>query len=391
MWLRYLSFLLCNQPVLSADWYYGAKTGHLPCVDFRGHIGSPAVVSGRLQVMRAFSFFFLWRTLLAFGGILLAGGCRKATASAAATPPAAVACLGHLIPGEGVIEIGAPYSLGGGPCVIAELRVRRGDRVQAGQILAVLHNYRMASAEAAAAAAQVKVAEAALAQVRAGAKPDDIAALRASVAQREAELENERPAYVRAQTLFKEKSISISDLEAAQRSFTVTEQALDETRHRAASLAEVRPVDVAYAESQVALARAQLASSEAQVEQALVRAPIAGVVLDTLLQPGELAATPVMSLGATDAMGVEAYVYDTDIRRVRPGAAATITSHAFVGALTGTVTDVAPLLRSSPAVPIRPEAATDRRVVKARIALAPADAKRVAHLSNQEVEILIAP
>jgi HlyD family secretion protein len=343
------------------------------------------------QSAREFLFFALGRTLLAFGVTLLAGGCKKSTSSATATPPAAVACLGHLIPGEGVIEIGAPYSLGGGPCIVAELRVRRGDQVQAGQILAVLHTYRAASADAAAAAAQVKVAEAALAQVRAGAKPDDIAALRASVAQREAELENERPAYARAQILFKEKSISLTDLEAAQRSFTVTEQALEETRHRAASIAEVRAVDVAYAESQVALARTQLAGAEARVEQSLLRAPIAGVVLDTLLQPGEMASTPVMSLGATDAMGVEAYVYDTDIRRVRSGAAATITSHAFEGALTGTVTDVAPLLRSSPAVPIRPEAATDRRVVKARIALAPADAKRVAHLSNQEVEVLIAP
>jgi HlyD family secretion protein len=302
-----------------------------------------------------------------------------------------VACLGHLIPGEGVIEIGAPYSLGGGPCIVAELRVRRGDRVHAGQILAVLHNYRMAAAEAAAAAAQVKVAEAALAQVRAGAKPDDIAALRASVAQREAELEDERPASARAQNLFKENGISTSDLEAAQRRFTVAERALDEARHRAASIAEVRAVDVVYAESQVALARAQLASSEAQAEQSLLRAPINGVVLDTLLQPGELASTPVMSLGDTDAMGVEAYVYDSDIRRVRPGAAAKITSYAFDGALTGTVTDVAPVLRSSPAAPIRPEAASDRRVVRARIALAPADGKRVAHLSNQEVEILITP
>jgi len=341
--------------------------------------------------MRAFPFSVPWRTLIAFAGILLAGGCRKSTGSASTAPLAAVACLGHLIPGEGVIEIGAPYSVGGGPCVVAELRVHRGDRVQTGQILAVLQNYRMASAEAAVAAAQVKVAEAALAQVRAGAKPDDIAALRASVAQRQAELENERPAYARAQNLFKEKSISIADLEEAQRRFAVTEQALNESRHRAASVAEVRAVDVAYAESQVALARAQLASAEARVEQSLLRAPIAGVVLDTLLQPGELAGTPVMSLGATDAMGVEAYVYDTDIRRVRPGAAATITSHAFVGALSGKVTEIAPLLRSSPAVPIRPEAAADRRVVKARIALEPADAKRVEHLSNQEVEVLIAP
>jgi HlyD family secretion protein len=341
--------------------------------------------------MRVFSFFAPRRALLAFGGLLLVGGCHKSSSSSTATPPGAVACLGHLIPGEGVIEIGAPYSLGGGPCIVAELRVRRGDRVQAGQILAVLQNYRMASAEAAAATAQVKVAEAALAQVRAGAKPDDIAALRANVAQREAELENERPAYARAQTLSKENSISTSDMEAAQRRFTVAERALDEARHRAASIAEVRAVDVAYAESQVALSRAQLASSEAQVEQSLLRAPIAGVVLDTLLQPGELAGTPVMSLGNTDAMGVEAYVYDTDIRRVRPGAAATITSYAFEGALTGRVTDVAPLLRSSPAVSIRPEAASDRRVVRARIALAPADAKRVANLSNQEVEILITP
>jgi HlyD family secretion protein len=341
--------------------------------------------------MRAFSLFVPWRTLLAFGGILLAGGCQKSIASSTITPPDGVACLGHLIPGEGVIEIGAPYSLGGGPSVVAELRVRRGDRVQVGQILAVLQNYQMASVTAAAAAAQVKVAEAALAQVRAGAKPDDIAALRASVAQREAEMDNERLAYARAQTLSKEKILSTTDLEAAQRRFTVTERALDEARHRAASIAEVRADDVAYAESQVALARAQLASSEAQVEQSLLRAPINGVVLDTRLQPGELASTPVMSLGATDAMSVEAYVYDTDIRRVRLGAVATITSYAFAGELTGTVTDVSPLLRSSPAVPIRPDAASDRRVVKARIALAPADAKRVANLSNQEVQVQIAP
>jgi ABC exporter membrane fusion protein, DevB family len=255
----------------------------------------------------------------------------------------------------------------------------------------VLRNYRTASAAAAAAAAQVKVAEAALAQARAGAKPDDIAAARASVAQREAEMDNERLAYARAQTLFKENSSSTADLEASQRRFTVAERALDEARHRAASIAEVRAVDVAVRGEPGRLARAQLASSEAQVEQSLLRAPITGVVLDTLLQPGELASTPVLSLGATDAMCVEAYVYDTDIRRVRIGAAATITSHAFAGELTGTVTDVAPLLRSSPAVPIRPDAASDRRVVKVRIALEPADAKRVANLSNQEVEVKIAP
>ncbi len=347
----------------------------------------PALVSVHASIFKTRP----WLTLLAFGWILVAGGCQKSTAQATVAPPAAVACLGHLIPGEGVIEIGAPYTVGGGPGVVEEIRVRRGDRVKAGQILAVLRNYRTASAAAAAAAAQVKVADAALAQVRAGAKPDDIAALRASVAQREAEMENERLAYARAQTLFKETSISSSELEAAERRFAVAERALDEARHRATSIAEVRAVDVAHAESQVGLARAQLASADAQVEQSLLRAPISGVVLDTLLQAGELASTPVMSIGATDAMGVEAYVYDSDIRRVRLGAAATITSYAFTGELAGTVTDIAPLLRSAPAAPIRPDAASDRRVVKVRIALQPADAKRVANLSHQEVDVRIAP
>ena len=95
--------------------------------------------------------------LLVFGGLLLAAGCQTSTASTATTPPTDVACLGHLIPGEGVIEIGAPYLLGGGPAVVAELRVRRGDRVQAGQILAVLQNFRTASAAVTAADAQVQL------------------------------------------------------------------------------------------------------------------------------------------------------------------------------------------------------------------------------------------
>src|SRR3954454_24404541 len=119
--------------------------------------------------MRAFSLFASWRTLLAFGGMLVTAACQTSTASGTTPPPDAVACLGHLIPGEGVIEVGAPYSLGGGPCIVAELRVHRGDRVQLGQILAVLHNHRTATAAAAAAEAQVKVAEPVLAQVRAGA------------------------------------------------------------------------------------------------------------------------------------------------------------------------------------------------------------------------------
>ena len=301
----------------------------------------------------------------------------------------AVACLGHLIPGEGVIAVGAPYALGGGPCVLSELRVRRGERVEKGEVLAVLHTEKAAEADVAAARAEVAVAESVLAQVRAGAKRDEIAAQRDLVAQREAELENARPAYARAQRLFEEKGISTADLEEAQRGFLIAARALAEAKHRETALAEVRPVDLTRAENELALARAQLAAAEARLEQTVIRAPCAGVVLDTLLQPGELAVSAVLSLGTVDAMQVEAYVYDSDIRRVRPGLPATITGQAFAGELHGTVKDVAPLVLSAPATPESPAAAADRRVVKARITLAPSDVKRVEGLSDQEVQVVI--
>lgn len=321
--------------------------------------------------------------------MLLVAGCGRKAPPAQANSAEAVACLGHLIPGEGVIKVGAPYALGGGPCVISELRVHRGERVETGQVLAVLHTEKAAEAEVAAARAQVAVAESALAQVRAGAKPDEIAAQRALVAQREAELENEQPAYARAQRLFEEKNIATADLEEAQRRFLIAERALDEARHRAAAIEEVRAVDVTRAENELGLARAQLAGSEARLEQTVIRAPCAGVVLDTILQPGELALATVLTLGPVDQMGVEAYVYDSDVARVRAGMPATITSHAFNGELHGTVKDVGPLVLSAPMAPQSPEAAADRRVVKARIALAAADVKRVAALSDQEVQVVI--
>ena len=321
-------------------------------------------------------------------------GCRNAespsgSAANVRAGASAVACLGHLIPGEGVIALGAPYAQGGGPSILSELRVRRGEQVAAGQIVAVLQNHDAAAADVAAARANAALSESALARVRAGAKADEIAAERAAVAQREAAFENEKLALARARQLRERHDLSVAEMETAERRFLLAERALLEARHRAAAIAEVRPVDVVHARNQLELARAQLAAAEARLEQTRVRAPCGGTILDTTLQPGELVLTSLLLLGATDAMAVEAYVYDSDIARVQRGARAKITSHAFAGALTGEVVNIAPLVASAPAAPLTAEVAADRRVVKARIKLAPADIARVAHLSNQQVEVLI--
>lgn len=337
-----------------------------------------------------FNFRLCPAFLLLGTGLPWLPGCKPRPASETVTP-AGVACLGHLIPGEGVIALGAPHVEGGGPPVVVERRVRRGERVEAGQILVVLSNHPVALAGVAEARAEAGLAEAELARVEAGAKPASIEAARAVVAQREAELENERPAFARARTLFEKTGISTAELETAQRRFLIAERALAEARYQAAALEDVREVDVAAAEKRLELARARLAGAEARLELTVIRAPRAGQVLDTLLQAGESAAGPVLMFGETGAMGVEAYVYDSDLARVRVGATATVSGPAFAGELRGTVSDVAPVLLSAPAAPFRPEEAADRRVAKARIALVADDAARVAGLSHQEVQVRIEP
>ena len=78
-----------------------------------------------------------------------------------------VACLGRILPEDGVFHIGAPYTLQG-PSLIAQVLVKEGDRVKKDQVLAATRSRPIAEAACAEAKSQVEVARARLAQVQAG-------------------------------------------------------------------------------------------------------------------------------------------------------------------------------------------------------------------------------
>ena len=99
-----------------------------------------------------------------------------------------VTALGWLEPQGEVVRLSAPSSTNGNR--IAELLVHEGDRVEVGQNIAILDNYVQLEAALAEAQAQVEIAKANLAVVRAGAKTGEIEAQRAAVARYEAELRN---------------------------------------------------------------------------------------------------------------------------------------------------------------------------------------------------------
>ncbi len=104
-------------------------------------------------------------------------------------PIKAVTALGRIEPQGQMIQLAPSPDLGGSK--IAQLLVEEGDRVTAGQTIALLDNHKRANAALEVARQDVKVAQADLAIIKAGAKRGDINAQVANLQRFKAELEGE--------------------------------------------------------------------------------------------------------------------------------------------------------------------------------------------------------
>jgi HlyD family secretion protein len=104
--------------------------------------------------------------------------------------PKTVTALGRLEPKGTVIKLSAPTSNNGNR--VDRLLVKEGDRVKAGQIVAILDNRDRLQAAFEEAEEQVRLAQAKLVQVRSGAKSGEINAQAAKSRQTQVELENDR-------------------------------------------------------------------------------------------------------------------------------------------------------------------------------------------------------
>lgn len=170
------------------------------------------------------------------------------------------------------------------------------------------------------------------------------------------------------------------------------EQQLQEGRAILESISEVRPVDVQLAEAEVDNAIAAEVEAQARLDEAFVRSPIDGQAIAIHTRPGESIAQDrgIVSIGQTDRMFVVAEVYETDIRYVRLGQRAVITSSAVEGELSGTVDRIGLEIGKKDVLDTDPTADIDARVVEVKIRLDPEDSQRVSGLTNLQVEVIIA-
>jgi ABC exporter DevB family membrane fusion protein len=153
--------------------------------------------------------------------------------------------------------------------------------------------------------------------------------------------------------------------------------------------AEVRPVDVAVAEAELAAARTAVRQAQANVDLTLVKSPLDGQVLEIHARPGEMANQGIVDLGRTNRMFVVAEVYETDIGRVKLEQKVEVKSPALREPLEGKVSEVGWQVGKKDVLNDDPVIAADARVVKVRVLLNEESSQRAARLTNLKVDTFI--
>lgn len=336
-----------------------------------------------------------------------------------------VTALGRLEPSGEIIQISVSSSSDGNR--IEELLVNQGDEIEKGQIIAVLDSHDRSKASLRQAESRVKVAEANLARVKAGAKTgeieaqkaaiarieaersNDIAAQTAMVSRNEAQLRNAQIEFQRYQQLYDRGAISASArdnkeliLETAKQQLaeaqanlsrirSAQQQQIAEAQATLNKIAEVRPVDVDVAAAEVEEAQAAVAIAKADLDRAYIKSPQAGTVIKILTRPGEVVSSNdgIARIGQIHQMYAVAEVYESDIPKVKLGQKALVTSSAISGELTGTVERIGLEVERQEVVNTDPTANIDAKVVEVKVKLDQESSQKVAGLTNLLVNVKI--
>jgi HlyD family secretion protein len=300
--------------------------------------------------------------------VALGGGAGRAAGDTAAPapPPQGVAARGRLEPLGGIVRIGAPSmpdAVSG--AALARLHVDYGSDVTAGQLLAELDTGAIVAARLDESRADLETA-----------RRESIAA--SSLAEEACVLADVAARQARRKTELLGRGLA-SDEEA--------ERARGDSEAGAASCA-ARRAAARVAESAIASAEARIARHKAELERAFIRAPFDGRVLDVLARPGEIVGLEgILELGRVGAMCAIAEVYETDVRNLKVGMRARVTSPALAAPLAGKVQRVRPKVQKMDEIGTDPAARKDARIVEVEILLD--DSAAAANLTNLQVDVEI--
>lgn len=291
--------------------------------------------------------------------------------------PDAGAALRTHIAAEGKIEAMPGYDVdvasGELNARLRRILVREGDAVSAGQLVAELENDD-AKARVKTAAEELAVARSRLAELKAGARREEIAQASAAQEGAIAEVDEAEAQLRRYRGLRADGMVSQAALDERERAFKAAQARSREAEQRRKLLeAGPRPETVRLYEDQARLAHAGLQHSERVLDKTRVRAPISGTVIKRYLDEGEgiTPEIPIVAIADLSKIWVNAEVDETDIGKVEVGDRAVVTSDAHPGrAFEGRVQQIGAFAGPRNVKPSNPAVNLGMKVVQVKVGLA---------------------
>lgn len=236
------------------------------------------------------------------------------------------------------------------PGRITEIPVDEGDRVEAGALLAVLD---AAPVEDRVGEAEARIAEARanLARLENGNRAQDIAVARARVDAAQARMAEAQSDLDRREPLADAGAISRNQWEATQAEFRTAQAALTEARAALSLQREgARPEDIAAARARLASAEAARAATRTDLSDTRLLAASDGVIGTRAAEPGSLVqpGETVLTVSIDRPLRVRAYVAETDLSRIAPGMAVTVSADGNPAEYTGRIGSISPRAEFTP-------------------------------------------
>ncbi len=314
-------------------------------------------------------------------------------------PITTVTALGRLEPVGEIINVAPPAGPSAGAQVrIRSLLVEEGSPVAAGQLLATMDSLPRLSRAVDEAAAQVAIAETQLKVAQARQRSELVSQL-ARVRRARANVNTTSAEARRYAELFRSGAASASLYESHRLSLDTAQAELAEATSELQRLRVQVPtaeggisLQEASARRDLQAAKAHLQRSQAEREDALVRAPVAGRVLSIQARPGEVPGSGgIVELGRTEQMQLVAEIDQSDRARLRLGQPVRISSTALSQPLTGRLNRIGAIVRRQSLINTDPSANTDTRVFEVHAQLDAASNRRAADLSNLQVTAVFGP
>jgi HlyD family secretion protein len=253
-------------------------------------------------VVAAVAWFLLHRPAAADTGLVSSG-----------TVEATDAALGFQVPGR-----------------IARVLVHEGDRVHAGDTLAVLDRTEL-DARRAQARAALGAVRAQLDQMHNGARPEEIAQARSADSAADARWHDADRDRDRTATLRTGGAVSQEALDKAQLALDVARSTAQQARQQLElMLAGTRRETVAAQQSAVAQAEAAVSQADAVLDETVILAPFDGAVTIRNREPGETVTggSPVVTIANLGDRWVRIYLSEVHLGEIHLGDTATITTDA---------------------------------------------------------------